>query len=142
MAFSINQIILCGHLGRDAETKIVAGGLSLSSFSVATKHGVKKGEQWENVTTWHNVILWKSEKLAPSLIKGALVTVRGRQDHRKYEGKDGTTKYASEIVAEDVIVGSASSGDAAPSKPAQRQPPQPAAQSWDNSTIDDDSVPF
>ena len=136
MAYSINQIIICGKVGRDAETKFTNSGVAVSTFSVATTHGVKKGDQWDNVTTWHNVKLWKNEKTAAEIVKGATVTVRGRMEHRQYEDKDGNKRTASEIVAEDVIVagGSRNEGTHAPPKAA------PVQGSWDGPT--DDDIPF
>lgn len=137
MAYSINQIIICGKVGRDAETSTVGNGIAKTRFSVATTHGVKKGDQWENITTWHNVTLWKNEKTAAEIIKGVTVTVRGRQEHRQYEGKDGTKKTASEIVAEDVIVVGYGGGD------RQYSAPQPAASgSMGSYEADDSDLPF
>jgi single-strand DNA-binding protein len=141
MAFSINQIFLCGKVGRDAEISTVGDGVSKARFSVATTHGVKKGQQWENVTTWHNVILWRNERLAAEIVKGATVTVRGRQEHRQYDAKDGTKKIASEVVADDVIVFWDSS-DQRQMRDAPTASPKGSGGDWPVTEIDDTDIPF
>lgn len=138
MAFSINQIVVCGKLGRDAETKYTPAGVAVTTFSVATEERYKDGDNWKGETTWHNVKLWKNDRLADSLLKGATVTVRGKQKHRQYEGKDGSKKTASEIVAEDVIVMGESGNDRSESKPQPRY--QPPATS--GLTLVEDDLPF
>lgn len=135
MAFSINQIIIAGKIGRDAEISETKSGVAVAKFSVATTHGVKKGDEWENITTWHNVVFYKPGRNAESLVKGATVTVRGRQEHRQYQGKDGSKKIASEIVAEDVVVAYSNTERSSYQPPAA----QPVQGSWE---ADDSDVPF
>lgn len=105
MAFSINQAIISGNVTRDPELRFTPSGQAVCSFGVATNRSIKKGEQWENVATFHNVVQWgkQAEFSANNLKKGMKVTVTGRIDNRSYDAKDGTKKYISEIVADSVI---------------------------------------
>ena len=105
MAFSINMAIISGNVTRDPELRFTPSGQAVCSFGVATNRSIKKGEQWEDVATFHNVVEWgkKAEFTASTVKKGMKVTVTGRIDNRSYDAKDGTKKYISEIVADTVI---------------------------------------
>ena len=160
---SVNKVILIGHLGRDAETAFTASQTAVTKFSVATNRRWKDQQtgDWKEETNWTNVVLWRSENLAQYLTKGKQVYVEGRIQTRSYEDKDGKKVYATEVVAEDVILlgGRGEGGGAGPgmdegfsqeppssgmrSAPRGRPAPasaQPAASM--NEGITDDDVPF
>lgn len=104
MAFSLNRIELIGHLGADAETRFTNSNASVTSFSLATVHSFKRNEQWENETTWHNIIAWSlSDFMKEALKKGKKFYVEGRLSKREYADKDGIKRYAVEVVAEKII---------------------------------------
>lgn len=105
MAFSVNLAVITGNVTRDPELRYTPSGSAVCSFGVATNRSVKKGDQWEDAVTFHNVVLWGkiAETMTNILKKGIKVTVTGRIDNRSYDAKDGTKKYISEIVA-DVVV--------------------------------------
>jgi single-strand DNA-binding protein len=103
---SVNKVILIGHLGRDAETKFTPSGAAATRFSVATSRRWKDQQSgdWKEETNWTNVVLWRSENLANYLLKGKQVYVEGRLQTRSYDDKDGKKVYATEVVAEDVVL--------------------------------------
>src|SRR5271156_1561834 len=103
---SVNKVILIGHLGRDAETAFTASQTAVTKFSVATNRRWKDQQtgDWKEETNWTNIVLWRSENLAQYLTKGKQVYVEGRIQTRSYEDKDGKKVYATEVVAEDVIL--------------------------------------
>lgn len=105
MAFSINMAVISGNVTRDPELRFTPSGQAVCSFGVATNRSIKKGDQWEDVATFHNVVQWgkPAEYTGNTLKKGMKVTVTGRIDNRSYDAKDGTKKYISEIVADTVI---------------------------------------
>jgi single-strand DNA-binding protein len=132
VAYSINSVTICGKIGRDAETR-QAGNSAVTSFYVATDRSFKKGDQWEKETTWHTVKAWNADRLAPSLTKGSLVTVRGRLSIREYE-KDGVKKQAVEIVADDICIDTRGRDNYNP--PAASKPDA----EWGGAS--DDDIPF
>jgi single-strand DNA-binding protein len=103
---SVNKVILIGHLGRDAETKFTPSGAAATRFSVATSRRWKDQQtgDFKEETNWTNVVLWRSENLANYLLKGKQVYVEGRLQTRNYDDKDGKKVYATEVVAEEVIL--------------------------------------
>ena len=158
---SVNKVILVGHLGRDAETKFTPGGAAVTRFSVATNRRWKDKDsgEWKEETDWSNIVLWRSENLANYLTKGKQIYVEGRLQTRSYEDKDGKKVYATEVVADDVILlsgqgggGSRGGGDEFSQQPVSmprggaQRPSQPAtAQPPDEhfgQGITDDDVPF
>jgi single-strand DNA-binding protein len=154
---SVNKVILLGHLGRDAETKFTPGGAAVTRFSVATNRRWKDQQsgEWKEETDWSNVVLWRSENLANYLTKGKQVYVEGRLQTRSYEDKDGKKVYATEVIADDVILlgsqggGGSRGGDEYSQQPvsmprgAQRSSTPPPAPADDyGQGITDDDVPF
>ncbi len=160
MARSVNKVILIGNLGKDAETKFTPSGVSVSTFSIATTRSIKDPNtgDWKDETDWSNVVLWRKENLAPYLTKGKQVYVEGRLQTRSYNDKDGNKRYATEVVAEEVMLlggrgeGGESSGgmQSAPRSATQRVAPsagggssKPAGNFDDfDPGISDDDVPF
>jgi single-strand DNA-binding protein len=164
MARSVNKVILIGNLGRDAETKYTPQGVAVSRFSIATTRRIKDNAsgEWKDETDWNNVTLWRNENLAPYLLKGKQVYVEGRLQTRSYQDKDGNKKYATEVVAEDVILlgGRTEGGEAnfggmqsAPRSASQRMAGAPAGGGNQGGNqgggfddfdpgISDDDVPF
>lgn len=106
MARSVNKVLLIGNLGKDAETKFTPSGSAVTRFSVATKRSWKDqaSGDWKEETNWTNVTVWKQEKLANYLTKGKQVYVEGRLQTRSYDDKDGKKVYATDVVADEVIL--------------------------------------
>jgi single-strand DNA-binding protein len=131
---SVNSVTLLGNIGRDAETKFTQGGVARTTFSVATSRRWKDqaSGEWKEETDWHNVVLWKSEKVADYLTKGKQVYVEGRLQTRSWE-KNGEKRYSTEIVAQDVIL----LGGAGDKKAATADAEPPAGPG-----VSDDDVPF
>jgi single-strand DNA-binding protein len=103
---SVNKVLLIGHLGRDAETAYTASQIAVTKFSVATNRRWKDQAtgEWKEETDWTRVVLWRGENVAPYLTKGKQVYVEGRLRTHSYDDKDGKKVYATEVVAEDVIL--------------------------------------
>jgi len=106
METTMNKVQLQGFLGQDAEVRTFESGRTLISLRLATNESYKnsKGE-WVTNTTWHNVAHWRTkmdESLREDLKKGALITVNGKINTRKYTDKQGNEKYITEVVASKV----------------------------------------
>jgi len=97
---------LIGNLGRDAETKFTPSGAAVTRFAIATTRSWKDQQtnEWKEETNWTNVVLWRQENLANYLTKGKQIYVEGRLQTRSYDDKDGKKVYATEVVAEEVLL--------------------------------------
>jgi single-strand DNA-binding protein len=157
MSRSVNKVILIGNLGRDAETKFTPSGASVTKFTVATTRRWKDQQsgEFKEETNWSNVTVWRQENLANYLTKGKQVYVEGRLQTRSYEDKDGKKVYATDVVADEVILlggrGDAGSGDApqtsfsSAARPGGGARPRPASGADEpnfDMGITDDDVPF
>jgi len=105
MAATDNIIHITGTLGKDPELKFIQSGRAVCSFSLATNRKWKdRADEWQEETCWHNVTVWGdlAENVAASLTKGNRAMVAGRLSTRKYEDREGVTKYITEIIADSV----------------------------------------
>ncbi len=156
---SVNKVILIGNLGRDAETAYTASQIAVTKFSVATSRRWKDQStgDWKEETDWTRVVLWRGENVAPYLLKGTQVYVEGRLQTRSYDDKDGKKVWATDVVADEVILlgsrGGAAQGPPAGDEYSQQEPmrsaprgraPQapPAQQPPMSGGVDEDDVPF
>ena len=103
MGFSVNRAELIGRLGRGPDMRYTPEGHVVTKFSVATDRPTKRGAEPE--TDWHQVVCWGpvAEFAGQYLGKGRLVYIAGRITYRSWDGKDGQKRYATEIVASEVI---------------------------------------
>lgn len=103
----MNKVILIGNLGQDPKTKHFENDSQVSTFSIATskKWKDKDGEKKEE-TQWHNIVAWRGlSKVAEKYLhKGDKVAIEGEIVYRKYEDKEGVTRYATDIVAREMMM--------------------------------------
>ena len=135
----VNKVILIGNLGKDPEVRYSQAGAAIASFNVATPETWKKQDGTkEELTEWHRIVAFGrlGEICGEYLSKGSKVFIEGRLQTRKWEDKDGNTKYTTEIVAREMKMLSprGSSGDSSQSQQYNDQPfPEP---------VMGDDVPF
>lgn len=109
MSFSLNRATLIGNLGRDAEVRVTASSVEVTSFSVATTHSRKNQDgNFTEETTWHNIVAFSlSDYTKNQLKKGAKIYVEGRITTREYVPRDAAPetgkRYITEIIAERII---------------------------------------
>ncbi len=109
----INKVILVGRLGADPVRRETKNGNPVVSFSLATSRrlnaeGAQAGEDGLarplEITQWHRIVAWgkQGETCSRFLHKGDSVYIEGSLRSHKYEGKEGITRLAFEVVAEEV----------------------------------------
>jgi len=135
---NVNKVILVGRLTRDPEVRNTPTGQSVATISMATNRFWKdKSGQRQDKTEYHNIVLWGrlAEISGQYLTKGQECFIEGRLETRKYTGKDGVERRTTEIVAENMQLGSRAQGagtgnysrpSAPVSQPANSAPEQPA----------------
>ena len=105
---NLNKVQLIGRLTRDPELKYTQTGTALCKMGLATNHFTRKDGESKEVPDFHNLVCFDSEyrKLATLaaeyLKKGSLAYVEGRLQTRKWEAEDGSTRYATEVVLNDI----------------------------------------
>ena len=100
---TVNRVVLVGRLGRAPDMRYTPEGQAITRFSLATDRLAKPGTQHE--ADWHQVVSFGkvAEFAGQYLDRGRLVCVVGRISYRSWEGRDGQTRRATEIVAIDIV---------------------------------------
>lgn len=145
---SLNKVILIGNLGKDPETRYAPSGDAICNLTIATSESWKDkatGEKKEQ-TEWHRVVMFQklAEIAAQYLAKGSSVYIEGRLQTRKWQDKDGTDRYTTEIRADQMkMLGGKSDGASAPHEPRHHSAkPQPSNAPASGGDFDDQDIPF
>jgi len=134
MSKDLNRVELIGRLGVDPDVKYTQEGKPVANLSIATGRQwkgdggeVKEQTEWSRCTVWGKL----AELCGQYLRKGNRVYLEGRLKTSKWEDEQGTTRYTTEIVVNDLIM-LGSSKDAPAGEPehvgtgAEEQPAVPA----------------
>jgi single-strand DNA-binding protein len=97
-------VSIIGNVTRDPELRYSGSGMAWTTFSVAVNHRKKKGDEYEELTSFYDVVCFgdMAENAAESLSKGTRVLVAGSLDMETYVAKDGTEKLSPRITAEEI----------------------------------------
>ena len=103
---SVNKVILVGNLGADPEVRYLPSGDALANIRLATtdRYKDKTSGEMKEATEWHRVVFFGrlAEIVNEYLKKGSSVYLEGRIRTRKWQAQDGTDRYSTEIVAEQM----------------------------------------
>ena len=99
----MNKAILIGRLTRDPEMRTSTSGTNTTTFTVAVNR-TYTNQNGERETDFINCIAWRkqAENIAKYCQKGTQVAVEGRIQTRSYDAQDGTKRYVTEIIADNV----------------------------------------
>lgn len=99
----MNKVVLIGRLTKDPDLRFTPGkGTAVTTFTLAVDRRFSKDGQEE--ADFIPIVVWNktAESAANYLVKGKLAGVAGRIQTRSYEAKDGTRRYVTEVVADEV----------------------------------------
>mgnify|MGYP000147981027 CR=1 FL=1 len=136
----MNKVILIGNLVKDPEITTTNSGVSVCRFSLAVQRRFANADNGPQAD-FFNIVVWRgqAENCHKFLKKGSKCSVIGRIQNSSYEASDGTKRYVTEIVAEEVEFLSSRNSDGADApKPTSSPKPDTA----ELEPIDDDSLPF
>ncbi len=106
MARGVNKVILIGNVGQDPEVKYMPSGGAVTNISVATSESWKDKNtgQMQERTEWRRVVMFNrlGEIAGEFLRKGSKVYIEGSLRTRKWQGQDGSDRYTTEIVADQM----------------------------------------
>lgn len=97
---SLNKVMIIGRLGQDPDVRYTQDDTAVANLSVATSERYKDNQgEWQEKTEWHRVVLWgKVAKIAQEYLKkGSQVYIEGKIQTRKWEDKEGVTRYTTEV---------------------------------------------
>lgn len=98
----MNKVFLVGNLTKDPEMRQTKNGANVCDFRIAinrrkNKDGVQEAD-FLTIQTWNGL----AENCQKYLHKGSKVAVDGQIRTRNYEAQDGTKRYVTEILADNV----------------------------------------
>lgn len=99
----MNKVILIGNLTKDPETSTTNSGIKVCKFTVAVNRNYSSGDGTRQ-TDFLPIICWRNqaENCGRFLRKGSKVGISGSIQTRNYDAADGTKRYVTEIVADEV----------------------------------------
>jgi len=131
----MNKCILIGNLTKDPEITTTSNGVSVCRFTLAVTRRFANSEG-ERDTDFISIVAWRAlaDNCHKFIKKGSKVAVVGNIQSRSYDATDGTKRYVTEIVAEEVEFLNTRAQDG--------QVPERKDEVTKLEPIDDDSLPF
>ena len=99
----MNKVFLIGRLTRDPELRYTSSNVAVATFSLAVNRNFTN-QDGEREADFINIQVWKNiaENCSKYLTKGSQVAVDGRIQARNYDAQDGSKRYVTEVVADNV----------------------------------------
>ena len=137
----MNKVILSGNLTADPEIRTTPTDKTVATLRLAVRRGWKKQDGNQPDADFFNIVAWErtAEFCRNYLMKGSKIIVEGRLQTRSYEAQDGSKRYVTEVIANEIeFAGSKvnrddSSDSGSNSRPSSGSEPE---------HVDDVDIPF
>lgn len=134
----MNKVIIIGNLTKDPEFQTTTSGISVCRFTVAVQRKFANAEG-EKEADFINVVTLRglADNCNKYLAKGRKCAVVGQLQTRSYDAQDGSKRYVTEVIAEEVEFLS--------SKPQGESQEEPQTQNDTSAKlipVEDDDLPF
>ena len=151
----MNKVILMGNLAADPELRTAQSGVNVCTMRIAVQRNYVN-QQGVREADFFNIVAFKqrADFCSRYLKKGSKILVEGSLQTRTYDAQDGSKRYITEVVAENIefaerrsAEGTGNYGGAAQAQPAAPSPrpaaaPQVSAQNSGFTEVEDDDLPF
>ena len=138
---NFNKVILGGHITADPELKQTPSGVSVVTFGLAVNRKGKAENQpnadFFNVTAWKGL----AEHITRYFRKGSGIIVTGRIQNRSWTDRDGTKRYATDIIAEEAEFAD-SKGEKTEEKPEEKREEKREEEPHYEPLSPDEELPF
>ena len=140
----MNKAILVGNLTRDPELRATASGISVCTFTIAVNRRVSRDAQGQKEADFIPIVTWRglADNCFKYLHKGSKAAVTGSIQTRSYDVQDGTRRYVTEILADEVEFLSAANNGAAAARTQTEQYGSAEPYSADLQPHDENDLPF
>jgi single-strand DNA-binding protein len=102
-----NKVQLIGHVGQEPSITNLESGKKVARLSMATNENYKNGNgEKQTDTNWHNIVAWgkKAEIIEKYVVKGKELAIEGKLTSRSYEDSEGTKRYVTEVVVNEILL--------------------------------------
>lgn len=149
----INKVFLVGNLGTDPQVRETQNNITITTLNIATSDSwidKQTGQQREN-TEWHRCVAFQrtAEFARDYLAKGSKVYIEGKLQTRKWEDKNGQSRYTTEILISELQILDSKNSSMTPTEstqPSRRidksRKPEPGKIVDPNTSAYDDDIPF
>lgn len=131
---------MIGNLAADVESRTTQSGIAQASFRLAVQRRFAN-QQGQREADFFQIVCWRqtAEFVSRYLSKGRKVAVEGSLQTRSYDAQDGSKRFVTEVIADNVeFCDSKPEGKAA----ATTQAPATPAEGYGFTEVDDESLPF
>lgn len=99
----LNKVVLIGRLTKDPEVRYTNANTPVASFTLAVNRNFKN-KDGNYDADFINIVAWRklAELCSSSLHKGSLIAITGRIQTSSFEGKDGTRRYTTDVLADEI----------------------------------------
>lgn len=153
-SLNLNKSVLCGRLTADPELKQTPSGVAVTTFTLAVNRRYQPknedGSPAQQQADFINCVAWRqaAEFLCRYFRKGSSVCITGAIQTRSWTDQHNVKRYATEVVADDVMFvdsksESGAATGAAPTAQGSAVPPAIDAVTAPNfEPINDEGLPF
>ena len=115
----MNKVILIGNLTKDPELSTTNSGINYCRFTLAVPKRFVSGGERE--AEFINIVVWRTQadNCHKYLKKGSKAGVVGSLQTRSYDAQDGTKRYVTEVIADEVEFLSSKNSDTATTTPSE-----------------------
>lgn len=102
----VNKVQLLGNIGKDPEVRETKSGKVVNLvLATSERYTDKSGQKQEN-TEWHNLVVFGklADVVTKYVKKGDRLYVEGSITTRKWEDKEGNTRYNTDIKVRDLTM--------------------------------------
>lgn len=99
----MNKVIMIGRIASEIEMRNTQSGVVTCSFRLAVNRRFKNAAG-ERVADFFSVVCWRqtAEFVMRYFNKGDAIAIEGSLQTRSYDAQDGSKRYFTEIVADNV----------------------------------------
>lgn len=99
----MNKVILIGRLAADPESRTTQSGVAQCTLRLAVQRRFAN-QQGQREADFFSVLCWRqtAEFAARFLSKGRRIAVEGSLQTRSYDAQDGSKRYVTEVIADNV----------------------------------------
>lgn len=99
----MNRVVLIGRLTKSPEVKNTTTGKSVATFTLAVDRRFKN-KDGQKEADFVPIVIWgkQAEFVGKYMSKGSQCSLSGRLQVRSYDAQDGTKRYVTEVIADEV----------------------------------------
>lgn len=132
MARSVNKVFLLGNVGADPDVRFLPNGNPVCNLRIATSDSWtdKNTGQRQERTEWTSLVAFNklAEIIQQYVHKGSKIYVEGKLQTRKWQAQDGTDRYTTEVVLNDLTLLDSAGGNGANERAANQAQSYPQSQ--------------